>query len=94
MSIHKYRLKSSFGYRAVITLSPTKQISKKFKKKIDAEHWEREQRRVFKEDALNLKYAAMTLKDLSGYWMENYPKVQCFYLKNNLADFELRKYFV
>ena len=69
MSIHKYKLKDGIGWRAIVQVSPTKQVSKCFGRKLDAEEWEREQRQKAAGGAacsLNLR---LTVRELSQRWM-------------------------
>ncbi len=76
MSIHKYKLKDGFGYKAVVQVSPTKQISKKFHRHYDAEVWEQEQKAKLRNDPMALiNEKRMTIAELSDYWMEHYAKV-------------------
>jgi integrase len=75
MSVRQIKLKSGNGYKAVVTISPTKQISKNFKRKIDAESWEREQRRLLESGKISVTLnSRQTVSELAQYWMENYAK--------------------
>jgi integrase len=48
MAILKYRKKIGSGYRAFIQVSPVKQVTKCFERKIDAEAWEADQKKLFR----------------------------------------------
>ena len=82
MSIHKISrpLKNgtrSTRYRVFIQINPAKQITKSFKRKIDADAWEVKQKHLWKlgESTLVSESSEMTVKGLSEYWLENYAKL-------------------
>lgn len=77
MSIHKYPLKGGFGYRAIVQISPTKQVSKKFKRKVDAETWAAAQRtlKATATDPVHLG-PALTVKAFADQWLESHAKLR------------------
>lgn len=75
MSIHKYQLKNGVGWRAIVQVTPTKQRSKKFRRKIDAEAWERELRSQLQSgDSIGVGASRARLADFSREWIERYAK--------------------
>lgn len=77
MSIHKYPRKGGFGYRAIVQISPTKQVSKKFKRRLDAERWEIAQKEM-KAGVTDPKALgqALTLSAFTDQWLESHAKLR------------------
>ncbi len=77
MSIHKRNTKSGIRYIAVISLSNGKQISKTFKRKVDAEAWEMEQKQklISTPPTIKNKIVENSNKKLAVFcedWLVNY----------------------
>lgn len=75
MSIHKYKKKSGYGYKAVIQVSPTKQKSKRFDRKIDAQNWEAQTKTRIGNGDKSITKQKMKLSELADYWLENHAKI-------------------
>ncbi len=77
MSIHKRVMKSGVRYLASILTPNRKQISKTFKRKIDAENWELEQKHVLQAAPISVRQTILensntTLKQFCEHWLEHY----------------------
>lgn len=77
MSIHKRNTKTGPRYLAVVLTPSKKQISKTFKRKFDAEIWEREQKHVLEAAPISVRQTILensnqTLKIFSERWLEQY----------------------
>lgn len=78
MSVHKRKRKNGFAYEAVITGPRGKQQTKVFKRKIDAEAWEREQRAQLATNpnaSLFAVNSTRTLDDLCREWFTKHSTV-------------------
>ncbi|MDD9950083.1 MAG: tyrosine-type recombinase/integrase [Zetaproteobacteria bacterium] len=77
MSIRLVKLKSGKNrYKAIVTISQSKQISKNFERKADAAAWEREQRLHLSTDGQAITARSRTL--LSGFvdqWLTDYAEL-------------------
>jgi integrase len=67
MAILKYRKKVSTGYRAVVQLSPSKQVAKCFERKIDAQAWEAEQKKCLREGRTVI--IPQTVAEFAAIWL-------------------------
>ncbi len=76
MSIHRYVKKDSTGYRAFVQISATRQISKCFERKSDAQAWEDEQRTLHRKNPNTLlTEQKMTFGKLADHWMQTYARL-------------------
>ena len=69
MAIVKYKKSDGFGFRAFVQVSPTKQITKCFSRKIDAESWVAGQRKLLQEGRAVL--AAPTVAEFTAVWLKD-----------------------
>ena len=75
MSIHKYKKKSGYGYKAVVQVSPTRQKSKRFDRKIDAQNWEAQTKTRIGNGDKSIAKSKMKLSELADYWLENHARI-------------------
>ncbi len=79
MSIHKRERKKGIVYLAVIPTIMGKQITKTFRRKIDAEMWEREQLQLFRSDPqkiLTFERSNMPLAEFCQLWLTKYAEIR------------------
>jgi len=94
MSIHKYSLKSGTAWRAIVQISPTRQVSKKFPRKIEAEAWEREQRAAFDGQSTAHLELRVTVGELADRWHTSAAASRREESSNHRYEVSIRKQIV
>lgn len=94
MAVHTIKIKSGRRYQVRIRDANRRQISKTFKRKIDAEKWEREQlrKRDFPEETV-LEESKLTFGDLVSLYQKNHLRNKAGSTKERY-DCILRKYIL
>lgn len=76
MAIVKYRKKDGFGFRAVVQVSPIKQITKCFDRRIDAETWEAEQKKLARSGQVIV--GVPTVEEFAATWLQDVRERRSF----------------
>lgn len=77
MSIHRFKYKNgAVGYKAVVQISPTRQVAKRFRRGVDAEIWEKDQKDRLKAGLSPESKPSMTVKDLADLWLQSHAKLR------------------